>query len=173
MPANEQCISDIQAILWHMHDNGGELWTTPDKSLNKGSPFSTLECALYLLELGLEPDEPLLLQVAELIFSTWQQNGSFKVYPTGSVYPCHTANAANALCHLGYAGDSRLQRTFAHLLETQYSDGGWRCNKFSFGRGPETEYSNPHPTLMALDAFRFSSYLNREPALDRAVEFLL
>ena len=33
--------------------------------------------------------------------------------------------------------------------------------------------SNPHPTLIALDAFRFSHYLNREPALDHAVEFLL
>ena len=39
--------------------------------------------------------------------------------------------------------------------------------------GPETEYSNPHPTLIALDAFRFSHYLNNEPALDKAVDFLL
>ncbi len=53
----------------------------------------------------------------------------------------------------------------------QYADGGWRCNKFSFGRGPETESSNPFPTLIALNAFRFSDYLNR--ALDRAVDFLL
>ena len=52
-------------------------------------------------------------------------------------------------------------------------DGGWRCNKFSFGRGPETEHSNPFPTLAILDAFRFSGYLNNEPALDKAVEFLL
>ena len=34
-------------------------------------------------------------------------------------------------------------------------------------------YSNPFPTLNALDAFRFSNYLNREPALDKAVDFLL
>jgi hypothetical protein len=66
-----------------------------------------------------------------------------------------------------------LKHTFQHLLGSQHSDGGWRCNKFSFGRGPETEYSNPGPTLEALDAFRFSSYLNQELRLERAVDFLL
>lgn len=55
----------------------------------------------------------------------------------------------------------------------QHSDGGWRCKKFSFGRGPETEFSNPGPTLTALNAFRFTSLLNKEQALDKAVEFLL
>ncbi len=74
---------------------------------------------------------------------------------------------------MGYASDPRLQKTFRQLLDTQYDDGGWRCNKFSFGRGPETEYSNPMPTLTALSAFRFSEYINKEPALDKAVEFLL
>ena len=77
------------------------------------------------------------------------------------------------LCLLGYAGDPRLQKTFCHLLDTQYKDGGWRCNKFSFGRGPETEYANPLPTLTALGAFRHSHHLNQTPALDNAVAFLL
>ena len=168
-----QYVSDMEAILSHRHDNGADLWTTPDKRLIKGAPFSTLESVLYLLELGMEPTESLLRQAAELIFSTWQADGRFKAYPQGAVYPCHTANAAGVLCHMGYAADSRLQKTFRHLLDTQYVDGGWRCNKFSFGRGPETEHSNPHPTLVALDAFRFSDYLNNERALDKAVDFLL
>lgn len=165
--------SDVEEILSHRHDNGADLWTTPDKRLIKGAPFSTLESVLYLLELGMEPTEPLLKETAQLIFSTWQEDGRFKLYPQTPVYPCHTANAARVLCHMGYATDRRLQKTFKHLLDIQYTDGGWRCNKFSFGRGPETEYSNPHPTLMALDAFRFSDYLNNEPALDNAVDFLL
>ena len=58
-------------------------------------------------------------------------------------------------------------------MDIQYTDGGWRCNKFSFGRGPETELSNPFPTLIALNAFRFTNYLNNESALDKAVDFLL
>ncbi len=165
--------ADIAAILSHLRDNGGDLWTTPDRRLLKGAPFSTLECAGYLLELGMKPDDPLLLRVADLIFSAWQEDGRFKVYPQGGIYPCQTALAAAALCHLGYGEDARLQKTFRHLLDIQHDDGGWRCNKFSFGRGPETAYSNPFPTLTVLDAFRFSGTLSRQPALDRAAEFLL
>ena len=106
MAIEKQYLSDVAAILSHRHDNGADLWATPDNKLLKGSPFSTFDSVLYLLDI-------------------------------------------------------------------QYKDGGWRCNKFSFGHGEETEYSNPQPTLNALDAFRFSQYLNNEPALDRAVEFLL
>mgnify|MGYP003904057915 FL=1 len=74
---------------------------------------------------------------------------------------------------MGYAADSRLRKTFEHFLDIQQTDGGWRCNIFFFGHGPETEFSNPGPTLNALDAFRFTKYLNKEPALDRAAAFLL
>ncbi len=165
--------ADYEAILSHRYDNGADYWTTPDKRLIKGSPFSMLDCVGYLLELGMEPSDPLLQECTDFIFSTWREDGSFKLYPQGSVYPCHTVAAASALCNLGYANDARIQKTFRHLLDIQYTDGGLRCNKFSYGRGPETEFSNPFPTLTALNAFRFSEYLNKEPALDRAVEFLL
>ena len=173
MDLGTQYAADIDTILSHRHDNGADLWATPDKRLIKGAPFSTLESALYLLELGMEPTEPLLKETAAFIFSTWQEDGRFRVYPQGSIYPCHTARAAETLCCMGYASDSRLQKTFRHLLDIQYLDGGWRCNKFSFGHGPETEYSNPFTTLTALNAFRFSDYLNKEPALEKAVESLL
>lgn len=165
--------ADIEEILSHQHDNGADLWTTSDKRLIKGAPFSTLESVAYLLELGMEPTEPLLKEAAELIFSTWQEDGRFKLYPKGSIYPCQTINAVNTLCKMGFSDDTRLQKTFQYLLDTQCTDGGWRCNKFSFGRGPETEYSNPFPTLIALDAFRHSSYFNNESSLDKAVDFLL
>lgn len=173
MSITNKYLSDYEAILSHRHDNGADYWTTPDKRLIKGSPFSTLECVNYLLELGLERTDPILQGAGDLIFSTWRQEGDFKVYPSGSIYPCHTANAVATLCHMGYVEDSRVQKTLQHLLETQYVDGGWRCNKFSFGRGPETDFSNPLPTLTVLDAFRFTDYLNKEPRLDKAVEFLL
>ncbi|HWP79025.1 MAG TPA: prenyltransferase/squalene oxidase repeat-containing protein [Candidatus Acidoferrum sp.] len=173
MAVEKKYLSDVEAILSHIHELGGELWTTPDRRILKGSPFSAVGSALLLLELGMDAGDSPLKETAQLIFSTWQEDGRFKVYPTGSIYPCQTAHAASALCQMGYASDARLQKTFRHLLETQYADGGWRCNKFSYGRGPETEYSNPFPTLVALNAFRFSDYLNKEPALDRAVDFLL
>ncbi|MDD4000050.1 MAG: prenyltransferase [Bacilli bacterium] len=173
MAVYRQYASDVELILSHKYDNGADLWTTPDKRLIKGAPFSTLESVMYLLELGMEPTEPILKEAAELIFSTWQEDGRFKLYPSGSIYPCHTINATNVLCHMGYYSDARLQKTFQHLLDIQQTDGGWRCNKFSFGRGPETEYSNPFPTLIALDTFRFSDYLNKGTVLDKAVDFLL
>ncbi|MEN6317093.1 MAG: prenyltransferase [Clostridiaceae bacterium] len=173
MAVDEQNSSDIEAILSHRYDNGADLWTTPDKRLLKGSPFSTLESVLILLELGMESTDPLLQEAAELIFSAWREDGRFKLSPQGAIYPCHTVHAAEVLCRMGYANDVRLQKTFKHLLDIQHTDGGWRCNKFSFGRGPETEFSNPFPTLTALNAFRFCNYLNNEPALDNAVDFLL
>ena len=173
MAVEKQYALDVEVILSHRHDNGADLWTTPDKRLIKGAPFSTLESIMYLLELGMEPKEPLLKEAAELIFSTWQEDGRFRLYPQGSIYPCQTIHAANVLCHMGYVSDVRLQKTLQHLLDIQYTDGGWRCDKFSFGRGPETEYSNPFPTLKALNTFRFTEYLNKEPALDKAVDFLL
>lgn len=173
MAIEKQYLADAEIILSHQYDNESSLWATADKRLMKGAPFSTLESVLYLLELGMEPSDPLLKDAAALIFSTWQEDGRFKVSPKGGIYPCHTIHAANTLCHMGYATDPRLQTTFRHLLEIQYTDGGWRCNKFSFGRGPETESSNPHPTLMALDAFRFNRSYKEEPTLKKAVEFLL
>jgi hypothetical protein len=42
-----------------------------------------------------------------------------------------------------------------------------------FGRGAGTEYSNPEPTLEALEAFRFTAYAKTEKRLGKAVEFLL
>ncbi len=173
MAVERRYASDVEAILSHVHDNGADLWTTRDKRLLKGSPFSTLESILYLRELGVESSDPIMKECAHLIFSTWKEDGRFKLYPQGAIYPCQTIGAANVLCHMGYASDERLKRTFQHLFQIQQPDGGWTCNKFSFGRGPETAYSNPFPTLTALQLFRYTSYLNDEPALDDAVEFLL
>lgn len=173
MAVHAKYSSDIEAILSHRHDNGADFWTTPDKRLLKGSPFSAYNSALMLMELGVEPTDVVLKEVAELFFGTWQEDGRFKLYPQGGILPCQTAHAAYLLCRMGYAQDEKIRKTLRHLLEIQSDDGGLRCNKFSFGRGPETESSNPGPTLTALNAFRFTDALNREPALDRAVDFLL
>lgn len=70
MTVEDQYASDVDVILSHKHDNGADLWTTPDKRLIKGAPFSTLESVTYLLELGMGPTESLLQGAAALIFST-------------------------------------------------------------------------------------------------------
>lgn len=169
----EKYMQDIEAILSHQYDNGDDYWTTADRRLIKGVPFSAYTSVLMLLELGLDANEPLLQTVAQMFWDAWQKDGRFKLYPQGGILPCHTALGAHLLCKMGEAQDERMQITFRYLLESKYKDGGWRCNKFSYGRGPETEYSNPGPTLTILNAFRFSSFINKEPSLEKAVEFLL
>lgn len=160
-------------VLAHRHDNGDDYWSTPDRRLAKGGPFSTLGAARLLVELGVEFDDPVLVAVKDLVWSAWREDGRFRLAPGGAIYPCQTAHAASTLAHLGCAGDPRLAVTFEHLLAGRFEDGGWRCNKFSYGHGPETGFSNPGPTLMALDAFRFTGLADANPALDRAVGFLL
>jgi len=57
--------SDVDTILSHRHDGGADYWTTPDKRLLKGSPFSAYNSALMLLELGMDPKDPILREVAD------------------------------------------------------------------------------------------------------------
>lgn len=165
--------SDVKHILKTRFTNGADFWSNPDGAIGVGSPFSTLECALMLTELGMSPGSPVLKGAARRILATWRDDGRFRVAATGAIYPCHTTGACRILCRLGYSKDARLTKTFDHLLDTQEKDGGWRCNSFKYGRGPETESSNPGPTLNALDAFRYTSHAKGNPRLDAAVEFLL
>ncbi|MBL1226920.1 prenyltransferase [Enterococcus sp. BWR-S5] len=164
---------DVEKILSHRYDLGADYWTTEDKRLIKGAPFSTMESMMLLTELGMDDSDSIIEETAKLIFSTWREDGCFQLTGKGAILPCHTVNAANTLCHMGYSEDERVQTTFQHLLATQYELGGWRCNKFSYGRGEETLYANPGPTLTGLNAFRFTPYLNQESTLEPAVELLL
>ena len=165
--------ADIAVLLSHRGDNGADFWATPEGSLVKGGPFSTLEAANILCELGLNRDDPALTGAAALLWNAQREDGRFQLVPKSSIYPCQTIFAARTLCALGYSADTRLEKTYSHLLETQHTDGGWRCKKFFFGHGPETEFSNPGPTLTALDVFRHTPYANADERLDRAVQFLL
>ena len=171
MAVAAQYQADVEAILATRRDNGADYWATPDRRLSKGGPFSTIEAPALLMELGVGSSAQVLRGTAKLLLSTWREDGRFRLSPSGAIYPCHTINAARVLSLLGYGSDVRLHRTFDHLLDTLHDDGGWRCKKFSFGRGPETEFSNPGPTLLALDALRLAGLADSVPA--SAVEVLL
>lgn len=165
--------SDVKAIMALRHDNGGDYWATADGRLGVGEPFSTLTSLLILHELGVGRTHEAVRGAIRLILDAWRDDGRYRLAPSGALYPCSTAASARVLCRFGYAKDHRLQRTFAHLLDIQHNDGGWRCKKFPYGRGPETEFSNPGVTLVVLDAFRFTEHSNKNPNLDKAVESLL
>ncbi len=157
--AKSKHIADIEAVLARRRDNGGDYWASADGRVSVGSPFSTLGSLLILHELHVPRTHEGVKGALRLILQAWREDGRFRLAPGAALYPCSTAEAARVLCRFGYARDRRLQRTFAHLLESQHQDGGWRCNKFLFGRGPETEFSNPGVTLLVLDAFRFTEHL--------------
>jgi hypothetical protein len=170
---SKKYLPDLQAVLARRHDNGADYWATADGRLGVGEPFSTLTSLVILHELKVARTHEAIRGALQLILGCWRDDGRYRLAPGGALYPCATAAAARVLCRYGYVRDRRLNRTLAHLLETQHDDGGWRCKKFPYGRGPETESSNPGVTLAVLDALRFSDELNRNPCLDRAVESLL
>ena len=173
MAVSRQYQQDVALILSKRHENGEDYWATPDGRWGVGSPFATLDCILMLHELGMPRSDPILKEAAKRILHMAMEDGRFRPVPNGAVYPCHTANAARALCRLGYAKDRRLKRTFDHLFGIQHDDGGWRCNTVKLGRSAVTDASNPGVTLNVLDAFRFTSFLNNDKRLDDAARSLI
>jgi hypothetical protein len=173
MAVPRQYRADVDAILAKRRDNGGDFWATSDGRWGKGSPFSTFDCVLTLTELGMSRSDPALKGAAAQLLAAWRDDGRFRPAPKGAIHPCHTANAARALCRLGYARDKRLRKTFEHLFEVQHEDGGWRCNTTKLGKSDETDASNPGVTLAVLDAFRFTRSVDEDRRLDRAADTLL
>lgn len=165
--------ADVEAILARRHDNGADFWATPDGRWGKGSPFSTFDCVLLLTELGLAREDRALVGAGEVLLASWREDGRFRPAPKAAMFPCHTANAARALCRLGKARDRRLKRTFERLFEVQAPDGGWRCNTVELGKSPETDASNPGVTLSVLDALRFTPGFEADERMARAVDSLL
>lgn len=163
---------DFKKILAFRHSNGADYWATSDGKLLIERPISTLTALLIMGDLKVDKTHEALRGAAELVFSSIQGDGQVRIVPKGSIYPCQSAIAAAALCRNGYETDPRIQPILTYLLANRYTDGGWRCKKFFFGHGPETEHSNPGVTLAALDAFRLTA-MNEGEELDSAVETLL
>lgn len=164
---------DLNQILASRHDNGADFWATPDGRLAIERPISTLAALLIMSELGVPKSHEALRGAAELVLNACREDGRVRIAPKGQIYPCHTAVAAAALCRNGYGDHRRVQTMLEHLLSNRFEDGGWRCNKFFYGHGPETDHSNPGVTLCALDAFRCAGMNEGSQDLDTAVETLL
>jgi hypothetical protein len=164
---------DFDQILAMRYDNGGDFWATPDGRIGIEKPMSTLTALMIMSELKVPKSHEALRGAADLVLNACGKDGRVRYAPKGSMYPCQTAIAAAALCRNGYLNDPRVQAMLEYLLSSRHEDGGWRCNKFFYGKGPETEFSNPGVTLFALDAFRFAGLHEASQELDQAVETLL
>lgn len=164
---------DIETIMSYKKQFDYDYWTTEDLRLFKGSPYNAVTAPTYLVELGIPIDDPVIQASVDLLFSVLREDGRFKIYPKGGMVPCQTAITLTSLCRLGQAQDPRLENSYRYFLETQEADGGWQCKKYSFGRGPETEFSTPMTTLYVLHAFIYRPNFKELRQLDGAVEFLL
>jgi len=164
---------DIAWLLSTRYDNGADYWATPDKKIGIEKPTSTLTALLLMSELELPQSHEALQGAAKLALDSIQQDGRVKIAPKGSTYPCQSALVAIALLKNRYVDDPRVLSVLTSLRENRYTDGGWRCNKFFFGRGPETEHSNPGVTLFVLDAMRCANLHKNTSEFDSAVETLL
>jgi len=150
--------TDWEQILATRYDNGADFWATPDGRLGIEKPISTLTALMIISELNVPRDHKALQGAAELVLTAIRDDGRVRIAPKGAIYPCHTAHAVTGLCRNGYACHPRVQAALDYLLADRYEDGGWRCNKFIYGHGPETDKSNPGVTLLALDAFRLAGF---------------
>ena len=166
-------ITDLDRLLATRHDNGADFWSTPDGRLGIEKPISTLSALMIMSELKVPASHEALQGAAHLVLSAIREDGRVRITPKGAIYPCHSAIAAAALGRNGYAGDQRVELVLEYLSANRFEDGGWRCKKFTFGRGPETDFSNPGVTLFALDAFRCAGMHKGAHDLERAVETLL
>ena len=135
---------DVEAILARRYDNGWDYWTTPDKRLLKDSPFSALGSAKMLLELGMETSEPILKEVAKLIFGAWREDGRFKLYPQGAICPCQTVHAARcfAIWDTPTAGSAKLL-SISSIYSTATAAGA-ATNSFS-GEARKRSFPIPAP----------------------------
>lgn len=173
MNIRKQYKSDIEFIKSKQNHLGGDFWTTVDNRIGKGSPFSARDVAIILSELGFTQKDDEIRGIAEKFFSVLRPDGRFKISPSGTMFPCQTITALRVLCYMGFSQDERLKPSHDHLFEIQHEDGGWRCNRTKMGKSPDMDLSNPGVTLEALDAFRFTKFLNKDKRLDNAVDSLL
>lgn len=167
------CQEKLDKLLSTRYINGADYWASPDGRLGIDKPISTLTAMLVMSELEVSSSHEALAGSARLVMSAVQSDGRFRISPKDSIYPCHTAIGAAALCRNGYGETVEAKRMLENLSSNRHNDGGWRCKKFFYGRGPETEYSNPGVTLFALDALRFNRSNRTSQQFDDAVETLL
>jgi hypothetical protein len=166
---------NIQAILYNNHGNGGEFWCRADKNIYAPYGSSTIDTLNVLGEIGLNyNDYSIIKEAVDFIYAYQSEQGSFRYTPKGSALPCITARIMSALGRLGVDTDSRLEKSYKWLLDTQWNDGGWRCATVKLGKSPLTDASNPGTTLYVLDAFRFRDNNIKEiNKLNKGVDFLL
>jgi len=165
----------IDEILKRQNDNGGKFWSREDGDIHAPFGFSTIDTLSVLGEIGYSiNDNKQISDAVDFLFSYQTEEGCFKYSPKSSKLPCLTARIIAGMGRLGIEKDSRIEKSYKWMLETQWNDGGWRCATVKLGKSPLTDASNPGTTLYVLDAFRFRKNSIKEiNKLNKGVDFLL
>jgi hypothetical protein len=90
-----------------------------------------------LVELGVPAGDPCCLAAAETVLAWLTGDGHRRGIPTidGLVRRCASqeGNALAVCCRLGLADDPRVRLLAESLIEWQWSDGGWNCDRNASG----------------------------------------
>lgn len=101
---------------------------------------------ISLVELGIPPGEPRALAALEPVLAWLSGSSHRSAVPiiNGLARRCGSqeGNALAVACRLGAARDDRVRLLVDGLLEWQWPDGGWNCD-----RRPEAHRSSFHETL--------------------------
>jgi hypothetical protein len=100
-----------------------------------------------LVELGVPPGTPQAVAAAETVLS-WLTGDAHRrsVKVIDGLARRHASMEGNALavcCRLGMAGDPRVELLARSLVESQWPDGGWNCDRKASGRRSSFHESLP------------------------------
>ena len=129
-----------------------------------------------LVELGVPAGEPRCVAAAETVLAWLTGKGHRAGVATvdGLVRRCASqeGNALAVCCRLGLAGDPRVRVLAQSLVEWQWPDGGWNCDRRATGRRSSFHESLP-PMWGLHEYWRATGETAARDAAGRTAELLL
>jgi hypothetical protein len=129
-----------------------------------------------LVELGVPAGEPRCVAAAETVLAWLTGEGHRARIQTidGLVRRCGSqeGNALAVCCRLGLAGDPRVRQLAESLVEWQWPDGGWNCDKKATGR--RSSFNESLPPMWGLHEYWLATgETDARDAARRTAELLL
>ena len=127
-----------------------------------------------LAELAFPPGDPRVDALIENVLS-WVMHIQVVSALPGQEVRVHASLQGNPLaacCRLGMADDARMHTLVARLIEWQWADGGWNCDRRSRGHH-SSFYETLVPLWGLIEYHRATGDASAREAVERAREFFL
>jgi hypothetical protein len=129
-----------------------------------------------LVELAVPPDEPRVLAAAERVLSWLTSKGRTRNIVVIDGLPRRCASMEGnglAVCsRLGLAGDPRVDQLARSLVDWQWPDGGWNCDRRASGR--RSSFHESHASAWGLHEYASATGADwAEEAAQRTAELFL